>query len=567
MSSFASKTLSVFDRIHLRRSGTHEGGSKVTSKTKRNIGIVVAVLVVILLALPFFINVNSFRPKIESELSNALGRKAEVGELSLSVLRGSVSAANISIADDPAFSKSPFLTAKSLKIGVELMPLIFSKQLNITGITLDEPSISLLSAPNGTWNFSSLGVSTSKPGPTSSGAPPSNFSVAKLDVTDGKVLVGKINSRANSLIIGNVNVGVENFSVASQFPFTLTADLPGSGKLKLEGKAGPIAPAGTPLQASLKIQKLDLALLGADPSLGLGGIGNLDGTLDSDGRAAKLGGTLSLDKLKLSPKGSPAGRAVQVKFATDYDLKKHGGMISQGEASAGKAVARLTGTYQTAGETTVVNMNLNGPGLPVEDVESLLPALGVTLPSGSKLQGGTLSATLGIKGPTDKLVIEGPVKLQNSSLAGFDLGTKLSALSALRGKATPSRDTTIQNASTNARLAPEGTRLDAINVTVPSLGVLTGAGTVSASGALNFRMVAELGGGAGGGVPERLGRREARSGGGIPFAIEGTTADPKFVPEVGAIATGAAKQAISQRLNPKAESTTRGLGGLLRKKP
>jgi hypothetical protein len=86
MSSFASKTLSVFDRIHLRRSGTHEGGSKVTSKTKRNIGIVVAVLVVILLALPFFINVNSFRPKIESELSNALGRKAEVGELSLSVL-------------------------------------------------------------------------------------------------------------------------------------------------------------------------------------------------------------------------------------------------------------------------------------------------------------------------------------------------------------------------------------------------------------------------------------------------------------------------------------------------
>ena len=37
------------------------------------------------------------------------------------------------------------------------MPLIFSKQLNVTGIALDEPQITLLKAANGTWNFSSLG--------------------------------------------------------------------------------------------------------------------------------------------------------------------------------------------------------------------------------------------------------------------------------------------------------------------------------------------------------------------------------------------------------------------------
>ena len=82
--------------------------------------IAVVVVVVILVAIPFFINVNSFRPKVEAEMSAALGRKSEVGNLSLSILTGSVSADNISIADDPAFSKSPFLTAKSLKIGVEI---------------------------------------------------------------------------------------------------------------------------------------------------------------------------------------------------------------------------------------------------------------------------------------------------------------------------------------------------------------------------------------------------------------------------------------------------------------
>ena len=79
-------------------------------KSYRNVGIAVAVIVVILLVLPQLINVNSFRPKVESELTKALGRKVGVGDLSLSILRGRVSAAEISIADDPAFSQVPFLT-------------------------------------------------------------------------------------------------------------------------------------------------------------------------------------------------------------------------------------------------------------------------------------------------------------------------------------------------------------------------------------------------------------------------------------------------------------------------
>jgi AsmA protein len=147
-------------------------------KMHRNIGIGVAVVVVILLALPLFIDVNSLRPKIESEISSALGRKAEIGDLSLSIFGGQVSAANISIADDPAFSNSPFLTAKNVKISVELLPLIFSKKLNITGITLDAPSISLLSAPSGKWNISSLASGTPKSETSTGGAPPGSLSIA-----------------------------------------------------------------------------------------------------------------------------------------------------------------------------------------------------------------------------------------------------------------------------------------------------------------------------------------------------------------------------------------------------
>ena len=65
------------------------------------VAIAVLLLIVILFVLPFLIPVNSFRPTIEEKASAALGRKVEVGNLSLSIIRGSLGIDNLSISDDP----------------------------------------------------------------------------------------------------------------------------------------------------------------------------------------------------------------------------------------------------------------------------------------------------------------------------------------------------------------------------------------------------------------------------------------------------------------------------------
>jgi AsmA protein len=532
-------------------------------------GIVAAIVLIILIALPLFININSFRPKIESEASSALGRPVKLGSLSLSVLGGTVGVDSISIADDPAFGQSPFVTAKSLKVGVELMPLIFSKQLNVTGIVLDEPKITLLKAANGTWNFSSIGGASAKKSPEAqkSGATSQNLSVAKLKINDGKLSVGKANSTAKPQVYDKLDAEVTNFSFTSKFPFELTAGLPGGGTAEVSGKAGPINPqdaAKTPFDASVKVKNLDLAASGfIDPASGIGGLADFDGTLNSNGSQAKAGGSLTGNKLKLSPKGSPAPKAVAVKYTVDADLDRQAGTVSQGEVIIGKAIAHLTGAFETQGEVEVVNLKLDAPNMPVDELEAMLPAMGVVLPSGSRLQGGTLSAELGISGPLDKLVITGPVRLANTKLAGFDLGSKLGALSAFTGKAPASRDTSIANASLNARVAPEGTKTDTVNLTVPAIGVITGAGTISPSGALDFKMLANLHGAAGG-LAERAGLGGGK-GNGIPFAIQGTTSNPSFVPDVGSIAGEVAKGALQKAVEGKAGSTTgnSALGGLL----
>jgi AsmA protein len=140
----------------------------------------------------------------------------------------------------------------------------------------------------------------------------------------------------------------------------------------------------------------------------------------------------------------------------------------------------------------------------------------------------------------------------------------LGALSAFSGKAPSNPDTTIQNASLNAHIAPEMTRADAINVTISSLGVVTGAGTISPNGALDFQMIAELQGNKAGALSAVTGR--GGGGGGVPFRIQGTTSNPSFVPDVGGMAASAAKGAIQQSVAGKTGGV--GAAGILpRKKP
>jgi AsmA protein len=527
-------------------------------RTLRIVAIIIAVLLVVVIAIPFFVDANSFRPRLESELSGALGRQVKVGNLSFSLISGSVGADDISIADDPAFSREPFVRAKALRVGVEIFPLIFSKALHVTGLTLDRPQIALLRSASGKWNFSSLGgKSTSRPGPSaapqSGGASTGEWSVAKLNVNEGRLSVGQANAAAKPQVYEKVNIEVRDFSATSKFPFTMSAELPGGGSLKLDGSAGPINATDaslTPLEAKLAVKRLDLAKSGfVNPGTGIAGLADLDGTLVSDGKAAHVTGTLQADKLKLAEKATPAGKPVELKFALDHALQSQSGTLSQGDIAMGKAVAHLTGNYRTQGESTLLNMKLVGQSMSVDELQTMLPAVGVVLPSGSALKGGTLSLDLDISGPADKPVITGPVRLADTKLAGFDLGSKLSAVSALSGKAPSGNDTAIQNLSTNLRAAPEAIRTDNINLNIPALGQVTGSGTISPGGALNFRMNASLTGGAVTGLAQMAGL--GGQGGSIPFLIQGTTSNPAFLPDVQGMAGGALKNVLSGKTGNK----------------
>jgi AsmA protein len=569
------------------------------SRTVRIVAIVVGALIVLILVVPFLIPVNQFRPIIEQKASAALGRKVEVGNLSLSLFSGGLGADNLSIADDPKFSTAPFLTAKSVKVGVELMPLIFSKTLNVTDVVIDSPQVSLIRNPGGDWNYSSLGASAAKAQATqapaaaqptgSASSAGGEFSVQKLELKSGRITVGSASSQKRSTY-DHVSVVASNVSLTSKFPVTVTADLPGGGNFKVDGTSGPVDETNTvltPLSAKLTVNSLNLASTGfLDPSAGLGGILDLNADLASQGGVAAIKGSAKLSKALLIAGGSPSSEPVIVDFGTKYNLTKNSGVLEPSTIKIGGAVTNLSGTYEVPGDEAVLHIKVEGQNMPAKDLQTFLPALGINMPKGASLQSGTLSTTLSLAGPTNKIVTTGNVGLFSAKLAGFDLGSKLSAISSLTGVKSGS-DLVIEKMTSNLRMAPEGLQAENFDAVLPAVGTLVGGGTINSKNVMDFKMAATLTDviGAVGSPVGSAGALLGKLGGGnskncksqttIPFQIQGTTSDPKFIPDVGGLAAGMLKSQLgcvtgaipgAGASQPNPADAVQQLGGLFKKK-
>ncbi len=505
------------------------------------ISVLVGVVVLLLLAallVPLFINANTFRSTLETQLSSALGRKVTLGNLSFSVFSGSLVADNISIADDPAFSAKPFLQAQSLHIGVEVMPLLLHRQLLVTSFVADSPSINLVHNTQGVWNFSNLGSTAASrtQNPEKETALP-NFTVGEMKVVNGTAMVSDMPSTGPPFTYSNLNLSVQQFSFAKAFPFVLTASLPGGGSLDVRGNAGPVNQqdaSETPLGANISLKHFDPVAAGVvEKSQGFSMLADIAAQVTSNGQTLDSKGTMRAANFQLVANGSPTSSPVDIAYTIAQNLTARNGQITDLAIQTGGVAVHVTGTYAIKGAQTIVALHLAAPNLPINQVEALLPAAGVRLPSGSRLEGGTLSANLSINGPTTSPAITGPVEVDNTRLAGFDLSSKIGGLKPVSGS---QGGTQIQKVSANVTSSALGSRIENLYASIPVLGTATGAGTVAPGGALNFELVAKLnttsgvGGQAfsglnvGGGV---LGQAvSSAAANGIPVHITGTSSNP-----------------------------------------
>ena len=111
--------------------------------------IAVALVVGVIMALPFLIDLTKYQDQYKPLIEGALNRKVQLRDIRLTIWpRIGARVTGFAVLDDPAFGSGPFTSLASLDVAVKLRPLLGGK-VEVEGITLLNPVITVINNKNG----------------------------------------------------------------------------------------------------------------------------------------------------------------------------------------------------------------------------------------------------------------------------------------------------------------------------------------------------------------------------------------------------------------------------------
>lgn len=121
------------------------------------IGALVLLLIGAAIALPLMIDANDYRDQIARSVEENTGRSLRLGELELKVfpwIRLRVNDASLGNAE--GFGEAAFAQVKTADVGVQLLPMLFNRQLRVSTLTLEGLQVNLQRNADGLGNWEDL---------------------------------------------------------------------------------------------------------------------------------------------------------------------------------------------------------------------------------------------------------------------------------------------------------------------------------------------------------------------------------------------------------------------------
>jgi uncharacterized protein involved in outer membrane biogenesis len=248
-------------------------------------GSILGVIVLIVAAVLGYavLNLNSIiqsnRERILTKVSDALGRPVAVSAIKASLGWGvALDLEGLTVADDPAFSSQPLVSARDVFCRVELMPLL-AKQIKVVRLDIQSPEIRMIRNRTGQLNVATIGKKSGAPhtapaqprpqapqGSPMQSAPPAGsqagsaaltqFSIKSFSISDGTILYQDPASGPKPIAIRKLDLDVENLRMDAPFDLKLALAAVGDQQnLKVAGTVGPLVSQG-----GIDVQALPLAL-------------------------------------------------------------------------------------------------------------------------------------------------------------------------------------------------------------------------------------------------------------------------------------------------------------------
>lgn len=124
--------------------------------------IVTGLCLVVILLLPVLLDLNRYRDRYLPVLEQALHRPVDVADVRLIIFpKPGVRLRGLTVADDPAFSSSPFATIPSAEVVVQWMPLL-SRQIRVAHVRIQDATVHLIRTSDGVLNTATIGKDPSR---------------------------------------------------------------------------------------------------------------------------------------------------------------------------------------------------------------------------------------------------------------------------------------------------------------------------------------------------------------------------------------------------------------------
>jgi uncharacterized protein involved in outer membrane biogenesis len=409
------------------------------------IAVIVALIVIALLVVPSFINVNRYRGTIQSELEKRLGRPVSLGNMHLSLLPPAFRVDNLSVGENPTFGNGQFATAQQLYVTAKFWPLLHGN-VQISSLDLRRPNIQLIRNPQGVWNFETIGQTTPQtqapaqqpPQQKAPAAPaqpqkqqqaqkPSNFELNSLKITDGQIAVTDEQKHQSRAVYDHIDASLKNYQPGKPFSISVAAHLPGNGTetIALNGTAGPVNQSNTiqtPFSGTVKLN--DVSLSGLKAYLNSPSLRNMDGvisgTTDINNERGKLSSRGSLTVRDARVNGVTVGYPLSADYRFTDDLSSDLINIEKGNLKLGSTPISISGTFNSKPTPAQIDMRLQASNVDISDAAPLASAFGVAFNPGMKVA-GRATADVRAQGAATKPAMNGTVSANDLIVSGSDL--------------------------------------------------------------------------------------------------------------------------------------------------
>ena len=502
-------------------------------KLKIILGIVAIAVVVLLIGVWLFVDVNKFQPQIQAKLEQQLHRKVKLGTMSLGLLPVRFTVKDVVIAEDSAFkSKFPFIQAQQLDVRVSLLSLL-TGNVKVHSIDLNQPSVELIRDKKGIWNFASVSAGTSPGAPLPpAGSPPSGsapdkstqpttppetapaagFSLSRLTIRGGKIAITDLMKNQPRTVYEPIDVTLRDYEAGQPFSFDVTAHIPGEGSqnIHVKGTAGPLhpdGPAAMPLKATAELNNIDIAGLHKflDSEVVSKAVGTLSGETQIESQSGKLSAKGKMNLKDAKAGGVDIGYPIEMDYDVSSEVATGIYKIAMATVKLGATPLSLTGTINTNPTPMELDVHLKSGDVSIEEIARLASAFGIAF-SPDTTVAGKVTTDVRARGPLSALALNGTVSGRDLKISGKNVPQPVAVrelnltltpteiqsneFQATTGKTTVNgrlavRQYTSEKPSIDLALKAPGATLPEIQTIAKAYG-MTGLDQLSGPGALSF---------------------------------------------------------------------------------